>query len=91
MMPKNSLSVEYLKNLHVFRGNTHDFEFLPQFAPDQNIYEGLPEIDLRDADLAKSNYFLIQNYSINKFLLNKIYNKIKKKKQGLEQFYQNEI
>lgn len=47
-MPKNSLSDEYLKRVHIFRGPTHSFKKLPQFAPDLNIYEGLPEIDLKE-------------------------------------------
>lgn len=35
-----------MKNVHIFRGPTHNFSKLPQFAPDINIYEGLPEIDI---------------------------------------------
>lgn len=45
-LPKNSLSDQYLKRVHIFRGPTHTFKKLPQFAPDINDYEGLPEIDL---------------------------------------------
>lgn len=32
----------------MYRGKTHSFHFLPQFAPDKNIYEGLPEVDFVD-------------------------------------------
>ena len=47
-MPKNRLSEQYMKNVHIFRGPTHSFKFLPQFAPDLNIYEALPETDMRE-------------------------------------------
>jgi hypothetical protein len=47
-MPKNTLSEKYMKNVHIFRGPTHGFKFLPQFAPDLNIYEALPEIDMKE-------------------------------------------
>lgn len=45
-LPKNKLREPYFQNLYVFRGKTHNFPFLPQFAPDKNIYEGLPEVNL---------------------------------------------
>lgn len=47
-MPKNKLSAKYLENLKIFRGSTHDIPHLPQFAPDQNIYEYLPESNLQE-------------------------------------------
>lgn len=47
-MPKNKLSVKYMNRVHIFRGPTHSFKFLPQFAPDRNIYEALPEMDLNE-------------------------------------------
>jgi hypothetical protein len=41
-MPKNKLSAKYMANVKLYRGPTHDLPFLPQFAPDNNLYEGLP-------------------------------------------------
>ena len=32
-MPKTKLSEEYLKNLKIYRGPTHDIPNVPQFAP----------------------------------------------------------
>jgi hypothetical protein len=37
-MPKNKISGKYMENVFLFRGKTHDLNFLPQFAPDKNIY-----------------------------------------------------
>lgn len=45
-MPKNKVSGKYMENLKIFRGPTHDFAHLPQFAPDRNIYEYLPESNM---------------------------------------------
>ena len=47
-IPKNKLRKPCFENLYVYRGKTHSFPFLPQFAPDKNIYEGLPEVDFVD-------------------------------------------
>jgi len=47
-MPKNKISGKYLENLKIFRGPTHDIPHLPQFAPDKNIYEYLPEANLEE-------------------------------------------
>lgn len=73
-MPKNKISGKYLENLKIFRGPTHDIPHLPQFAPDKNIYEYLPEANLEEyirmntevklfkestPGLAKCNFFLI--------------------------------
>ena len=45
-MPKNKISAKYLENVKIYRGPTHDIPNLPQFAPDRNIYEYLPESNL---------------------------------------------
>lgn len=45
-MPKNKLSQKYLDNLVLCRGPTHNYNNFPQFAPDNKIYEYLPETDL---------------------------------------------
>jgi hypothetical protein len=37
-----------MKNLHIFRRPTHGFKFLPQFAPDLDIYEAQPEMNMRE-------------------------------------------
>ncbi len=47
-MPKNKLSAKYLENVKIFRGPTHDLPHLPQFAPDRNIYEYLPQANLEE-------------------------------------------
>ena len=45
-MPKNKISGQYLGNLKIYRGPLHDLQHLPQFAPDDNVYEYLPEANL---------------------------------------------
>ena len=45
-MPKNRLSEKYLQNIKIYRGPTHNIPHLPQFMPDQNIYDNLPHVDL---------------------------------------------
>lgn len=47
-MPKNKLSGNYMENVKIFRGPTHEIAHLPQFAPDKNIYEYLPEANLQE-------------------------------------------
>lgn len=47
-MPKNKLSGDYMENVKIFRGPTHTISHLPQFAPDRNIYEYLPEANLQE-------------------------------------------
>lgn len=47
-MPKNKLSGNYMENVKIFRGPTHSISHLPQFAPDKNIYEYLPEANLEE-------------------------------------------
>jgi ribosomal protein L13 len=47
-MPKNRLSESYLKNLKIFRGPTHDFPNLPQFAPMRFIENPLTEVNMEE-------------------------------------------
>lgn len=47
-MPTNKLSQKYLDNLVLCRGPTHGYNNFPQFAPDNKIYEYLPETDLME-------------------------------------------
>ncbi len=47
-MPKTKISGNYMENVKIFRGPTHTLSHLPQFAPDRNIYEYLPESNMQE-------------------------------------------
>lgn len=45
-MPKTKGIEEYLKNLKIYRGPTHDIPNIPQFAPIRFIENPLAELDM---------------------------------------------
>lgn len=46
-MPKTKLSEDYLKNLKIFRGPTHDIANVPQFSPMKFIEDPLTQVDFK--------------------------------------------
>lgn len=44
----------------LFRGPTHNIPFLPQFAPDKNIYEYLPYANLLDVMKTRDDVRLVE-------------------------------
>ena len=52
-MPKTKISEEYMKNVKIYRGPTHDIPNLPQFAPDRSIYKTLPNYNVYE-DMKKN-------------------------------------
>lgn len=54
-MPKNKISEEYLENVKIFRGPTHNISNIPQFAPPKFMKDPLTEVDL-EAYLQETEY-----------------------------------